>query len=419
MKDAERITVLDTGAGMNRNTAKAQDCLSAGGIHRDRLIELLTSRIALVLGSFLALVSIAAALREMALNSMDFQWSGAHLLLQHRDPWAVYLSGDAHHEILLSQIPNYLHELFILLLPFGFLPFAKAKLLWAACNLALVFLLGRCVARLYQLDRRKTWLLFVLMLMSTPFRVTVGNGQNDALALAALALWSAVASQAGRGLLLGIAYEKYSVPPVLVIFLLIRRRWKLLLISLLPPLLGFLFVRLWVSTDWGTLALEPFLTAVHRNSVSFGWANISAIVQGMLLHLSHAPSWNRWLPYGFAIWLACAIAAFFARNAASLDGRVLLACLLSASLVCFQHQIYDFLVLVFNLAIALKSRPDKARNVVFAVVAYFWYLERVFNLRHWKTHLFVIVPSFLLLLWLIWATYNLRKTTEWSSRWEI
>ena len=80
----------------------------------DLLLDVLTSKILLVLGSLLALVNIGASVNGAVLHSSDFQWSGAHLLLQHRDPWAVFLSGDPHHEILLRQAPNYLHELYIL-----------------------------------------------------------------------------------------------------------------------------------------------------------------------------------------------------------------------------------------------------------------------------------------------------------------
>ncbi len=340
------------------------------------------------------------------------------MLLLHRDPWSAYLSGDAHQEILLNQIPNYLHELYVLLLPLGFLPFGEAKTIWALCNLLLVFVLSWNVARLCELGRRRTLLLFVLVCMSTPFRVTIGNGQSDAVALAAIALWAPVTSQSGRGLLLGIAYEKYSFPPVLAVFLLLRRRWKLLIFSLIPPILGFLLVDAWLTTGWRKLAIEPFLTAVHKGSVTAGWANISAIMQMLLKHIPHAPPWTQLLPYGLAILLACGIAAYFSREASRIDGRVILACLVVASLACFQHQIYDFLALVFPLGVGLKSKPSQARTAVFAMVAYFWYLERWFGLSRWETHWFVIVPSFLMLLGVIAATCQLRHMT-WTARWEI
>lgn len=384
----------------------------------DPLLESLTSKFTLTLGCLLASASTLVAIQNAVHRSMDFQWSAAHLLLLHRDPWSAYLSGDAHHEILLSQIPNYLHELYVLLLPLGFLPFSEARFLWALCNLLLIFVLSWKVARLCELKQRKTLLLFVLVCMSTPFRVTVGNGQSDAVALAAIALWAGVTSQNGRGLLLGIAYEKYSFPPVLAIFLLLRRRWKLLIFSLIPPLLGFLLVDAWLTTGGRTLAIEPFLTAVHKGSVTAGLANLVAIMQMLLKYIPHAPPWTRLLPYGMAILLACGIAAYFSNNTPRIDGRVILACLVVASLACFQHQIYDFLALIFPLGVGLKSAPSQPRTVVFTTIAYFWYLERLLGLSRWETHWFVIVPSFLILLGAIAATCQLRNI-DWSARWEI
>jgi hypothetical protein len=385
---------------------------------RDPLIRFLLSRAALVVGSVLAAVSVAAALREMWINSMDFQWSDVHLLLEHRDPWAIYLAGDPLHEILLVQIPNYLHELFVLLLPFGLLSFPVSKLLWAACNFVFVGVLIWSVCRLYELEGRRAWLLALLVLMGTPFRVTIGNGQNDALALMAIGLWAWTRSQGARGLLLGIAYEKYSFPPVLVIFLLVRRRWKLLVASLIPPIAGFLIVKMIDPTGWKTLALEPLTVATHKGSVTVGWANITAAIQ-RIAPVGAVPQWLAPTSFVAAIVLALFFAVFFARRAEGVDGRILLACLISASLACFPHQIYDFLALIFPLAIMLKSHPSRMRTAAFVLLAYFWYLERLFELHRWKLHLYMIVPSFLLMLGLVAVTFELRKTAKWSTRWEI
>lgn len=384
----------------------------------DTLLTRLTSTLALAIGSVLGLASMLVALRDSLHRSQDFQWSDVHLLLQHRDPWATYLAGDPRHEILLTQIPNYLHELFVLLLPFGEMSFSHAKLPWAICNLCFVGVLIWSVAKLCELTPRCAWLLAIFVLVSTPFRVTIGNGQNDALALMAIGLWAWTRSQGARGLLLGVSYEKYSFPPVLVVFLLLRRRWKLLAASLVPPILGFLIVKTLVSTGWKTLALEPFRTAAQKGSVSAGWANITAVVQ-RLASGAEASSTIIMVSSLAGVILAVAMAAFFASRAGSVDGRILLACLISASLICFQHQIYDFLALIFNVAVALKSRPGRDRTVVFCGAAYFWYLERAFNLRIYETHLYAIIPSFLIGLVTVVATYRLCKSTEWSSRWEI
>ncbi|MHB8303725.1 MAG: glycosyltransferase family 87 protein [Acidobacteriaceae bacterium] len=385
----------------------------------DRLLELLTSNVALTLGALASAVSIAAAIRKTILYGLDFQWSDVRLLLQHRDPWAIYLSGDAHHEILLNQVPNFLHELYVLLLPFGFLSFAHAKLAFAVCNLLFVGVLVRCVARLYELDARRAWLLLLLVLTSTPFRVTIQNGQNDALALICIALWAVVGSERGRGLLLGVAYEKYSMPPVLALFLLMRRRWKLLLYSLLPPLLGFFLVDAWLPTPGRALLVGPFRAALHGGNVSRGIANIMAVTEKLLQHVQSPPTWTAVLPYVLGILLACGMAGYFAHHAAEMDGRILLACLMATSQACFKHQIYDFLALTFCLAIALKATPGRARVVVFGVTGYFWYVERILHIWRWEFHLFTILPSFILLLWLIAATWKLGGFVRWKANWEL
>jgi hypothetical protein len=228
-----------------------------------------------------------------------------------------------------------------------------------------------------------------------------------------------VGSERGRGLLLGAAYEKYSMPPVLTLFLLLRRRWKLLFYSLLPPLLGFLLLDAWLPTPWRTLLFEPFRTALRGGNVSRGIANIMAVTEKLLQHTQHSLAWTAMLPYIFGLALACALALYFAHHASEVDGRILLACLMAASLACFKHQIYDFLALIFCLAIALRAEPSRTRTAVFGVLAYFWYVERVLHIWRWEFHLFTILSSFLLLLCLIAATWKLDDDRRWKTEWKL
>jgi hypothetical protein len=55
------------------------------------------------------------------------QWSGASLLLREINPYEEWLSGNANHEIILFQVPNYLHMLYFMLLPLGSLDFSASK----------------------------------------------------------------------------------------------------------------------------------------------------------------------------------------------------------------------------------------------------------------------------------------------------
>ena len=395
----------------------------------DPWLDWLLSLPALWVGTVLAVLSIADGLRNSILHSLDFQWSPAHLLAHHLDPWATYLAGDPGHRILLNQIPNDLHELYIAMLPLGYLPLMPAKIIWAVINVTLVLLSCWLVARMYELSGRKAWLLTLLVLTGTPARVTIGNGQVTALVLASLAFWAVAQTSRSRGLLLGISWAKYSVPPVLAAFLFLRRRWRLLFYSLLPPAAGFLFFYGWLRTPFWTLLWEPFRTST--NNVSPGLANVMAVSEIVLRHpalfrpapdafyLSAAAGWTTAIPYFCGIVLAVGIAAFFFLRGKQVDGRILMACLTTACLLCFKHQIYDFLFLMFPLALALKSQNTVARNWLLGLIAYFWYGERLLHIWRWEFWPAVVLVSFLLLLALLAATWKLRGRTHWKTDWEL
>lgn len=52
------------------------------------------------------------------------------MLVDRIDPWFDFLNCDPLHRIQLTQIPNYLPVLYLLLSPVGLLPFSAAKVVW-------------------------------------------------------------------------------------------------------------------------------------------------------------------------------------------------------------------------------------------------------------------------------------------------
>ena len=412
------------------NPSENQTRLAVERGHRsDRWMGWLLSLPALWMGTALAFLSVADGIRNSVLYSLDFQWSPAHLLATHIDPWATYLAGDPSHRILLNQVPNDLHELYLAMLPFGYLPLMPAKIIWAVINVALVLLSCWLVTELYELRGRKAWLFTLLVLTSTSARVTIGNGQVTALVLASLAMWAVAETSRSRGLLLGIAWAKYSVPPVLATFLLLRRRWRLLFYSVLPPAVGFLFFYGWLRTTFWTLLSEPFRTST--NNVSPGLANMMAVSEIALRHpplfrpvpdafyLSPAGGWTAAVPYLCGIAMAVGIAMYFFLRGNQVDGRVVMACLTTACLLCFKHQIYDFLFLMFPLALALRAESNAARNWLLGLIAYFWYGERLLHIRRWEFWPAVVLVSFFLLLVLIATTWKLHNRAQWETDWQL
>jgi len=93
-------------------------------------------KVVLVSLACMALVSLAVASEQAVHASRDFQWAGARLLAQHIDPWATALKAKP---LALGDLspPNYLHELYVLLLPLTGVSFHNASLVWCVGNILL------------------------------------------------------------------------------------------------------------------------------------------------------------------------------------------------------------------------------------------------------------------------------------------
>ncbi|HVC48284.1 MAG TPA: glycosyltransferase family 87 protein [Terracidiphilus sp.] len=157
-----------------------------------------------------AAVSAAAGVANAVRHSQDFQWSPTRLLLHHINPWQVELAGDPHHQLILSQGPNYAHFLYLLFAPFGAISFPVARLVWAFCNLALAGVALWYCQRIFRLSRQEWGVAAILFLLGTPFRNSVGNGQQSLLVLAFIALAYGVGPRSPRWLWFGLSYCKYS-----------------------------------------------------------------------------------------------------------------------------------------------------------------------------------------------------------------
>lgn len=194
------------------------------------------STLAIVFAAVLGVASTGVgahnALRST--GSQDMQWSGVHLLLQHRDPWAEYLAG-RRRIFALEQYPNYLPILYLLTVPLGLLTLDHAKVAWLLCNLLFAVSSSLLITQFYGLRRRLSVLVLCLFLVATPTRNTIGNGQTSLLILL---LWSmsllAPAMTDTRSAIAGTSYLKFNFAPPTFIYVLFRSGPRAILISACP-----------------------------------------------------------------------------------------------------------------------------------------------------------------------------------------
>lgn len=324
----------------------------------------------------MASISTLVAVKEAVSRGIDFQWSGAHLLAQHQDPWKTYIDGDPHGQIILGQQPNYLAEFFLLLGPLGRMSFPHALVWWCGLNLLFLSATLLLVGRMFQLDRDHMLLLTFLVLSSTPFRVTMANGQHGILILLLLTLVFSLKDPWSRGLSLGVSFGKYSFSPLLVMVLLVQQRIEVLLISLIPPLTGLLIAWHMLGGNLKTLAFEPIATS--KLAMGPGNGDIMTPLEIFLRNHGVAAGPTYTVPALFGLAVAVGVAIWIGRST-KFDERIRFALVLIMTLFCFKHVQYDFVVLMVPVAAALVAQNSLARTVVLVCMFHFWFVTSIVN----------------------------------------
>lgn len=310
-------------------------------------------------------------------GSKDFQWSIARYLLEHKNPFRLYLEFKRGHSsnspFVATETPVYPASAEVLLWPLAALDYSTAKWIWAFLNgifaVGCVVLLGRIAG----LNSPPVLLSLVgLFLASTPVRTTIGNGQQG--------LWSlffflaAVDCQQRKkttlaGIFLAASWLKYTVTaPLSLIFLKSGWRAPAVIAAGLHVALT-LFLGAWIQESPYSVLLAPFmLSGTAQNASMFD-------VMAIATYLG-APSIAWSAPVGILLFLTGAVVVV--RSKANVVA--VLSLLSMIALLWSYHWQYDYFVLVIPLAYALKRWNDgnfgRADFGVGVAVMLVWFVQR-------------------------------------------
>lgn len=363
----------------------------------------------------LAVLSVAQGGRNALRDSRDFQWEGAHLLLQHVDPWQEYLAGDPQHYFQLKQIPTYLPILYLLLAPIGLVSYSTAKAAWLLCNLLFATTSAIVAARFYGFRAQGTLLILSLLLLATATRNTLGNGQNGLLVLL---LWTisllAVRVTKKRAVAAGVSYFKLNFAPPVFLYLLLRGGVARAAISLLPWAISFVFAWAWIGGPFLTLLLEPVRVARTGYYPNGGGANLMDALQ-LPLRAMHVPDLAVQVST-FAVALAITAAVLWlaiARSPNLTGWHMALAATMSYSL--YKHHAYDAVVLLLPLCFALARWRSARGKAALALIAYLWYGQRVVDAATGLSNSFFVL-QFVLLMALLAVLWQMGEREEMTAR---
>jgi hypothetical protein len=319
----------------------------------------------------LALISVIQGFRNAARFSTDFQWSPTVLLSAGVNPYQVALAGNPEGKILLSQLPPYLHLLYIVMLPLAYLPYTPAKLIWAILNFGFACASLVMLTRVFRLSALQGALLAAVFLLSTPYRNTVGNGQTSLLCLLTfLIAWIYQSrNEAGAGISLGLMLTKYSFAPAIFLWFLVKGKLAMLLVSVVCLTAGWLTFS-WICHENPFATLRQPLKVASLFSESEGGGDIMTLLQSF--GLDRPVLGGLQLSAIVGIVTSCLGVAALRLKAVRLTEPECLAALCLLSLLAIRHLAYDFVFAAPVAALAF-CLPRLSQACVMAALAYLWF----------------------------------------------
>lgn len=310
-------------------------------------------------------------------GSHDFQWTPTHDLLIGANPYAEFLQwqADGHEHTpphFLNHSPSYPASVYVMLSPLAMLDWQSAKLVWLCINLGLIALLLLGLQRTFPLQTPTLFVgIALLFLCSTPVRASLGAGQHNFLSLAAF-IWAwhfaaspGKSSQRLSGLLLSIAWIKYSLTFPLTLLFICRGNWKPVVIASIIHT----FLTLIAALQMGMWPHEFFFSSVAVVLMGDGTGFLNLVALSMKLQLPLAVAVTLILAAtGYMVWILQRINCQ--------DDLLLLTLLGLFSCAIFYHHGYDFVVLLFGAwAIARRSIQGIQANACAALLALAWGIQ--------------------------------------------
>jgi hypothetical protein len=349
-------------------------------------------------------------------GSDDFQWSPAVLFLEGINPYAHQLEGNTDGRIILSQRPNYAHGLYVLLTPLALLEYAKATAAWAALGIIASLITVLLIGREFKLTPMSLIICGLLFFCSTPFRNSIGNGQQSVLSLFAFSLLLLQHKNVGS-FLSGISYFKYSFAPPIAFYILISRGWKAVCLSLLPCLIGYLLFVWHLGADPWTALIQPLKVGMGARA---GWEGVGDVMTIFKMVIPEGNSLTRGLlAYLLPIVLSCLVIAKAVRNQSSVAFSFSVVCL--SSLMFFSHRWYDHIFLLPVLAYAIAHFKLTGAKVIVAIVMWNWFAMKILryfleaNGFGFDANIYLISLNLLLNILMLWLTFGINQKIKKSS----
>lgn len=302
--------------------------------------------------SVLTLLVIASVLQGVSngFRLIDFQWKPIRLMMIGENPYLYsinkvpFLGG----VVDANQVPSCL----LLLAPFAFLSYQTATIIWAFCNLVFTFLFMIFLYRLFKWKGCSSQVfifLSVVLLLSTPWRVLIGNGQHLLFSLAFF-VGSCFYASKGRyiisGLFLAISAFKYTTIAPMAFLFLTQKWWRSIIVAIFLHLIATLWSGYYLHESPITLVLQ----SLQVGSMLLGQGDADMLSLLVSYGVKIQPIFSL-INYLFFAVLLMVFSFIGSKN----DILLKLSLFATISSIMFYHRIYDFVILIFPLILICRD----------------------------------------------------------------
>ena len=318
----------------------------------------LLNRIIIAILALLAIVSIIQGCRNAIQDSQDFQWDAAKALTMGINPYDESLNPSGildnydFEKYYLQMEANQFPSLLMILYPFTLLPPLAARYTWLCFNMiftvAIIWLLRKTFLR--DIKKDEFIIVTLLMLAGTPYRNQVGVGQHTLFAFCffLLAVYFSEYREKRSSLVtiiaLFICYFKYTLTVPLVLYFVYKKRWKELIISVIPHVILTGVAARILNNSFLDMIIKPLKVSSALSAE--GGLDISAVLGGSVI------------AYVLLVLIMVSLFVMALKLPEGFDASFM-AVLVLFSVIVVYHRTYDFFVIITAIA-AFKELSDKA-----------------------------------------------------------
>jgi hypothetical protein len=323
-------------------------------------------KLLLILFIIISSISLFNTIEKGLKNGCDFQWYPSKLFWEGINHYRYIIDGG---KVFMCQGGEYGHFLQIIFYPFVLVEWNMARFLWLIVNVFLAFLIPYIICRSFKVHTYKILLISLIFITCYPTRMTINYGQQSLFVLFLLIL-PFINSRNYSYFLSGFSYVKYSTGYIVFLNYLIEKKFKKLILAILPVFLGWIIYFTFTNSNPIQNFFEPFELILSKNYIRS--ADLYSLLNIYLFSI------NNLLNKFFVIFIIIVFNLFFLLKIKKIENKLVkMSLIFILPLIFMPHSNYDYVLLLPLLILAISNFNLSINKFNFYFVIYYFYFNRI------------------------------------------